>query len=60
MTKLICDICGKDINERPPFKLTIKSLNVQFESFEYYNYKDICEECHRKISLFIDNLKHKK
>ncbi len=60
MTKIVCDICGKDINGRPPYKLSIISTNVVFEHFENYRYTDVCEECHRKISLFIDNLKYEK
>ncbi len=56
MTKIVCDICGKDIENRQDHKVSIESNCVTCAHYQVFKYTDICDNCQTSIVKHINTL----
>lgn len=59
MTKLFCDMCGEEIDQKNKENLSLKAyLPIEtpegVENIMVHCCKDICNECALKIKLFVE------
>ena len=54
MTKVTCDMCGKELDEHQRIKLTFESDPDLVWDSRRYETRDICRDCRIKIFAFID------
>lgn len=64
MTKIVCDICGKDIKDYEPYKLNLVIDDNVKAIFSVYNQAsidniDLCARCASDVEAYIDALKKK-
>ena len=63
MTKLFCDICGKEMETYPwcSYVLTFANQSKFHNNQEYLrDYNAVCKDCAEKIANIIDTLKEDK
>ena len=61
MTKILCDICGKEIHydfAEPIYKIDMKLTNgVPYCGERSYFYTEVCSKCAKNIASYIQTMK---